>query len=98
LIIEQIRTQQSNATSGPLVYTILLVPRATELCKKVLEDEGVAGDVTLSEVCTFAVSIRDTRTKLTISKFKMELIPVEDDLLSLEMDNVARDIFLVSFC
>jgi hypothetical protein len=33
-----------------LVYTILLVPRATELCRKVLEDEGVAGDVNISEV------------------------------------------------
>lgn len=29
---------------------MLLVPRVTELCRKVLEDEGVAGDVTLSEV------------------------------------------------
>jgi hypothetical protein len=32
------------------VYTILFVPRATELCRKVLEDEGVAGDVTIGEV------------------------------------------------
>jgi hypothetical protein len=27
-----------------------MVPRVTELCRKVLEDEGVAGDVTVSEV------------------------------------------------
>lgn len=32
------------------MFTILMVPRVTELCKKVLEDEGVAGDVTVSEV------------------------------------------------
>ena len=28
-------------------------------------------------------------------QFKMEFIPIEDDLLSMEMDNVARDIYLV---
>jgi len=30
-----------------------MVPRVTELCRKVLEDEGVAGDVTVSEVSRF---------------------------------------------
>ncbi|WWC65985.1 uncharacterized protein I303_108607 [Kwoniella dejecticola CBS 10117] len=75
-IAEQIKAQQSDPSpAGPLVYTILLVPRATELCRRVLEDHGVAGDVNISE-------------------FKLELIPMEDDLLSLEMDDVARDIFL----
>ncbi|WVR08192.1 hypothetical protein IAU60_005238 [Kwoniella sp. DSM 27419] len=74
-IAEQIRSQQDNASSaGPLVYTILLVPRATELCRKVLEDQGVVGDVNISE-------------------FKLEFIPMEDDLLSLEADDTARDIF-----
>jgi hypothetical protein len=49
--IDQIRGQQSNpSSSGPLVYTILLVPRSAELCRKVLEDEGVAGDVHVSDV------------------------------------------------
>lgn len=49
--VEQIRHHQSSAsTSGPVVFTVLLVPRATELCRKVLEDEGVAGDVNVEEV------------------------------------------------
>ncbi|EIW71667.1 hypothetical protein TREMEDRAFT_27638 [Tremella mesenterica DSM 1558] len=75
-IAEQIKAQQSTVSSnGPLVYTLLLVPRATELCKKVLEDEGVAGD-------------------LTIGEYKLEFIPVEEDLISLELDNVAKDIFM----
>ena len=52
------------------------MPRATELCRKVLEDEGVAGDVTLAQ-------------------YKLEFLPVENDLLSLELDDVARDIYLV---
>ncbi|KAK1923713.1 Sec1-like protein [Papiliotrema laurentii] len=75
-IAKQIRSHQASPPpQGPLIYTILLVPRVTELCRKVLEDEGVAGDVTLAE-------------------FKMEFIPLEDDLLSLELDDVARDIYL----
>lgn len=53
---DQIRSQQSSPSSaGPLVYTILFVPRATELCRKVLEDEGVAGDVNIGEVCRLTV-------------------------------------------
>jgi hypothetical protein len=30
-------------------------------------------------------------------QYRLELIPVEEDLLSLEMDDVARDIYLVSY-
>lgn len=56
-----------------------------------LEDEGVAGDVTLSEV---SWDPAQTLFK-TNQQFKLELIPVEDDLLSMEMDDVARDIYLV---
>jgi len=74
------------------VFTILLVPRVTELCRKVLEDEGVAGDVTVSEVgwrCSLEIN------ELT-RQFKLEFVPLEEDLLSLEMDDVARDLYLVS--
>jgi len=74
------------------VFTILLVPRVTELCRKVLEDEGVAGDVTVSEAswtCSFEIG------ELT-RQFKLEFVPLEEDLLSLEMDDVARDLYLVS--
>lgn len=63
----------------------------TELCRKVLEDEGVAGDVTLSEVSRNLIVYI-----YAYIQFKMEFIPIEDDLLSLEMDDVARDIYLVS--
>ncbi|WOO77579.1 Vacuolar protein sorting-associated protein 33A [Vanrija pseudolonga] len=69
VIAEQVR-----AAPG-LQYTALLVPRATELCRRVLEDEGVAGDITVSE-------------------FKLELIPIEDDVLSMELEDVSRDVFL----
>lgn len=58
-------------------YTILLVPRATELCRKVLEEEGVLGDVTLTE-------------------YNLAFIPLEPDVLSLEMDHASKEIFAVS--
>jgi hypothetical protein len=66
-----------------------MVPRVTELCRKVLEDEGVAGDVTVSEVRVCNMGIMLT------SQFKLEFVPLEEDLLSLEMDDVARDLYLV---
>ncbi|KAK4687121.1 vacuolar protein sorting-associated protein 33A, partial [Tremellales sp. Uapishka_1] len=76
IIADQVRSHQTNPlSSAPLNYTLLCVPRATELCRHVLETEGVAGDITISE-------------------FKLEFIPMEEDILSLEMDHVARDIFL----
>ena len=95
-IEEQIRSHQGSLmANGPLVYTILLVPRATELCRKVLEDEGVAGDVTISEVC-MSLKSRVAMTAYVCEQFKMELIPIEDDLLSMEMEDVVRDVYLVS--
>lgn len=58
-------------------YTILCTPRITSLCRRVLEDLGVSGDVELRE-------------------YRLEWIGLEDDLLSLELEDVAKDIFLVS--
>jgi hypothetical protein len=58
-------------------YTILCTPRITSLCRRVLEDLGVSGDVELRE-------------------YRLEWIGLEDDLLSLELEDVAKDIYLVS--
>lgn len=74
-----LREEQVKAGSGsstPHTYNLVLVPRRTALCDKVLEEEGVLGE-------------------LTISSYKLEFIPVEDDLLSLEWDSTFKDIFLV---
>jgi hypothetical protein len=58
-------------------YTILCTPRKTSLCRRVLEDLGVSGDVELRE-------------------YRLEWIGMENDLLSLELESVAKDIYLVS--
>ena len=75
----QDQIKQTNGTSSSHAYTLILVPRRTTLCDRILEEEGVLGD-------------------LTITSYKLEFIPLEDDLLSLEMDNVWRELYLVSAC
>ncbi|KAJ9093088.1 hypothetical protein QFC21_006584 [Naganishia friedmannii] len=67
--------EPSSAPHQHHTYTILCTPRITSLCRKVLEDLGVIGDVELRE-------------------YRLEWIGMEDDLLSLEMENVARDVYL----
>jgi len=69
--------QTNDTSSSSYTYTLVLVPRRTTLCDRILEEEGVLGD-------------------LTITSYNLEFIPLEDDLLSLEMDNVWRELYLVS--
>jgi hypothetical protein len=77
-IKDQIKQTNNTSSSSSHAYTLILVPRRTTLCDRILEEEGVLGD-------------------LTITSYKLEFIPLEDDLLSLEMDNVWRELYLVSF-
>jgi len=69
--------QTNDTSSSSHTYTLVLVPRRTTLCDRILEEQGVLGD-------------------LTITSYNLEFIPLEDDLLSLEMDNVWRELYLVS--
>ena len=46
------------------------------ICERVLEDEGVYGDVTLGE-------------------YHLDIMPMEDDLFSLELENSFRELYLV---
>lgn len=73
-IVDQIK--QLGAGSSPHTYNLILVPRRTTLCDRVLEEEGVFGEI-------------------TISNYKLEFIPLEDDLLSLEWESTYKEIFLV---
>ncbi|KAG9046525.1 hypothetical protein FS837_004275 [Tulasnella sp. UAMH 9824] len=67
--------KQLGAGSSPHTYNLILVPRRTTLCDRVLEEEGVFGEI-------------------TISNYKLEFIPLEDDLLSLEWESTYKEIFL----
>ncbi|KAJ1922315.1 Vacuolar protein-sorting-associated protein 33 [Mycoemilia scoparia] len=56
-------------------YTLYMVPRRTLLCERILEEEGVLGDLTLGE-------------------FRMDFVPLERDLLSLELGGTFKDLYL----
>jgi len=57
-------------------YNVMFVPRRTLVCEKILEDEGVLGD-------------------LTIGEFPLHFIPLEPDLLSLELEDAFEELYLV---
>ncbi|EJU02729.1 ATP binding protein [Dacryopinax primogenitus] len=73
IIAEQIKHHTS--LSERHTYNLLLVPRRTVLCDRILEEEGVFGD-------------------LHISALKLEFIPLEEDVLSLELEGTYKEIFL----
>ncbi|KAG0633993.1 Sec1-like protein [Tuber brumale] len=56
-------------------YNVMFVPRRTLVCEKILEDEGVLGD-------------------LTIGEFPLHFIPLESDLLSLELEDAFEELYL----
>ncbi|ORX89440.1 vacuolar protein sorting-associated protein 33A [Basidiobolus meristosporus CBS 931.73] len=56
-------------------FNLFFVPRRTMICERLLEEEGVYGDITIGE-------------------YHLDLIPFEDDLLSLELDNSFKELYL----
>jgi hypothetical protein len=57
-------------------YTLLLVPRESVLVERILEEEGVLGEV-------------------TISSYNLQFIPLADDVVSLELENAFKEIWVV---
>jgi len=57
-------------------FSIFWVPRRTLVCDKILEDQGVLGDVGVAE-------------------FALYFIPLERDVLSLELEESFSDLHLV---
>ncbi|KAJ3572215.1 hypothetical protein NP233_g3232 [Leucocoprinus birnbaumii] len=56
-------------------YTLLLVPRLSTLVSRILEEEGVLGEV-------------------AISAYNLQFIPLADDVISLERDNVFKELWV----
>lgn len=63
--------------SQKFTYSLILVPRTSTLVTRILEEEGVLGDV-------------------TISSYNLQFIPTEEDVLSLEVENAFKEIWVVS--
>lgn len=57
-------------------YHVFFVPRRSVVCERVLEEEGVYGDVQISE-------------------YHLDLIPLDTDVLSFELPNSFKDIYVV---
>ncbi|EWC45251.1 hypothetical protein DRE_05978 [Drechslerella stenobrocha 248] len=73
-----IASQIKNAPRIPgqdFEHSLFFVPRRTPLCDRILEDEGVFGDVTINE-------------------YPLYFIPLEPDVLSLELDDAFEDLYL----
>ncbi|KAI9812420.1 MAG: hypothetical protein M1827_004651 [Pycnora praestabilis] len=73
-IAEQIKQLQRDGQADH-EYSIFWTPRRTLVCDKILEDEGVLGDVNIAE-------------------FPLYFIPLERDLLSLELGDAFSDLYL----
>ncbi|KAJ3126525.1 hypothetical protein HK098_007425 [Nowakowskiella sp. JEL0407] len=72
-IAENIR---SHTQAGiKLEYSLFFVPRRTMICERVLEEEGVYGDISIGE-------------------YHLDIIPLDDDVISMELDNSFRELFL----
>ncbi len=74
--IEQIKKLLKNGSVEHEI-SIFWVPRRTLVSNKILEEEGVLGDVNVSE-------------------FPMYFLPLEHDILSLELEDAFVEMYLVS--
>lgn len=73
--LEQIKKLQRNGSVEHEI-SIIWIPRRTLVSNKILEDEGILGDVSVSEVPLYFLAL-------------------EDDLLSLELEDSFLDLYLV---
>eukprot|EP01012_Entosiphon_sulcatum_P040779 TRINITY_DN5449_c0_g1_i1.p1 TRINITY_DN5449_c0_g1~~TRINITY_DN5449_c0_g1_i1.p1 ORF type:complete len:616 (+),score=132.33 TRINITY_DN5449_c0_g1_i1:1510-3357(+) len=60
-------------------FFMFMVPRQTLICERVLEEEGVLGQIELREL-------------------EMDVIPLDDDLVSMELDTGFRECYLDGDC
>jgi hypothetical protein len=79
--IDQIR--RHSAESQKHTYTLLLVPRTSTLITRVLEEEGVLGDVTISSYNLQFIPIADDVVSLENSEAFKEIWVVGSIFLSL---------------
>lgn len=72
---EQVKKIQRNGTVEHEI-SIVWIPRRTLVSNKILEEEGVLGDVNVSE-------------------FSLYFLPLENDVLSLELEDSFTNLYLV---
>lgn len=70
---------EAHVKSKKVAHFIFFIPQRTLICDRILEEEGVIGDIMIGE-------------------FYLDLVSLEEDVLSLEMPMSFRDLFLVTYC
>lgn len=75
MIARQVRTLRQQHGGAKKEFTLVFVPRRTMICERVLEDEGVYENITISE-------------------YQLDLIPLEDDVLTLALGSAYKECFL----
>ena len=73
--IKNMKIISKHITSKKGEISIFMVPQKTLLCERILEEEGVYGDVHISE-------------------FPLYMIPLDDDVYSLELNDSFADLYL----
>lgn len=76
IISEQLSGYKQVYTSSPYKFHLILCPRETTVCEKILFNNGVLGDFE------------------TVESLALYLMPLEVDLLSMQMDMAFRDLVL----
>ncbi|KAH0562541.1 hypothetical protein GP486_002772 [Trichoglossum hirsutum] len=74
LVRSKVKRLQRNGQANH-EFSIFWVPRRTLVCNKILEDEGILGDVNIAE-------------------FPLYFVPLEKDLLSLELEDSFAELYL----
>jgi len=78
-------------------YNLFFVPRRTMICEKILEEEGVYGGMILFFLShLFPSNILPSHLELQFGEFNLDLIPFDDDVLSLELETSFRELYLVA--
>jgi vacuolar protein sorting-associated protein 33A len=78
-------------------FQLYFVPRRSFVCETILKEEGVYGDLKIGGRCAAdGVGMVDTSITVAVAfvlgdaELEVDLIPLDDDLLSMEMPNVLR--------
>lgn len=75
---EQVKAGTSSAT--PHTYNLVLVPRRTALCDKVLEEEGVLGELAISSYNLEFIPVEDDLLSLEWDSTFKDIFLVRSDL------------------
>ena len=83
-------------------YHIVFFPDRSELCERFLEHEGIYGGLWLCQKISWdsnllerPLLILNVKLEVHIHVFPMYLVPLDRDILTMELPEVFREVFLV---